>query len=84
MKKIKNKFVVSFVKLMILSAILHLIILAIDTIKNKTLKPLNFFTIIGMDNFFPKIANGWISTGISLILVIFLYSLFLIIEIKKD
>jgi phosphatidylserine synthase len=84
MKIIRNKFVRSFVRLMVLSAIIHIAVLFVDTIKNKTLKPLNFFSIIGMDNFFPKITNGWISTLISLVLMALLYSLFLIIEIKKE
>jgi len=84
MKKIvKNKYLDSLLKLMLLSAIIHVVILLIYSITNLNSDKLNFFNIVGIDLLIPALGSGTLNLFIGIIVMLALYILFLKIS-KKD
>lgn len=78
-KTITSRFMKAFIGLMLLSAVLHLIVLAVYFLKTKDSIPLNFFSIIGANLFFPALVTSPFAplysfiTSIVLYIVIFLF-----------
>ncbi len=60
----------SFLKFVLMTALLHILVLVLSAIKNMDLKYLNYFQILGLAEFWPKITQGWISDLISLLVML--------------
>jgi len=63
-----------------MTALIHIGILIFSAIKNGNIKFLNYFQILGLTQFWPKIATGWISDVISAVTMILIIIGFLIIN----
>jgi hypothetical protein len=68
------RYIDAFVKLMILSSVLHLTTIAIYFLMTHDTRPLNFFSIIGTDLLFPSIAISPYADIYSLSAIVILYS----------
>lgn len=79
MKMNKTRLINALEKLILVSAVFHLILLSIYSIINLDFMVLNYFNLIDLDLFFPEILNGFMSNFYS-ILTIFI--IFLIIYFK--
>lgn len=77
--KIIKKIGKCFLRFVLLTALIHIGVLVFSAIKNGSLKFLNYFQILGLTEFWPKITNGWISDLVSIIIMIFIISGFVII-----
>jgi len=75
--KIVKKILKSFLSFFLLSALVHIVILIISAIKNGDVKYLNYFRIIGLEEFWPKISNTNLSDLISgIVMIIIVFSFF--------
>jgi hypothetical protein len=79
----KNKWLEAIKNLLLFSAIIHVFLLILYSIRNWNAKPLNYFNILDLDLFFPKIADGFLSTMLSIIFVIIIYFTFYFISSRK-
>jgi len=79
----KNKYIDAFKKLILFSAISHIILLILYSIINRTIIPLNYFNILDLDLFFPNIINGHFSQIFSVITVAIIYWIIYFLQ-KKD
>ncbi len=75
-----KKIIRSFLDLFLFSAIVHNCILLFLAIRNSNIKYLNYFRILGLEEFWPKIAEGKISDLLSLILILTIVVFFLLRE----
>jgi len=73
-----KKIIKSFLNLFLFSAILHNCILVFLTIRNSNIKYLNYFRILGLEEFWPKIVEGRTSDLISLLVILIITTSFLI------
>lgn len=73
MKIAKNRYLDALLKLILLSAIVHLVLLAILVFINKDITILNYFNVIDLDLFFPNIAHGILSQVLSAAAMAVLY-----------
>lgn len=73
MKTIK-KIIKSLLKFILLTAIAHIGVLVFTSIKNGNIKFLNYFQILGLNEFWPKITKGWISDLISILTMVIIFS----------
>ena len=69
----KNKIIRSGLTLMLLSAFLHMGILALHFLFTFDASPFNFFKIIGLDLFYPNFVSSVSGNYIASIVVIVLY-----------
>jgi hypothetical protein len=76
----KNRYFDAFLKLMLLSAILHMGVLAINFILRGDHAPFNFFTIIAAQLFVPGLAS---EQALSLAIAFLLYVLILCCFTRK-
>ncbi len=76
-----KKIIKSFLNLFLFSAILHNSILVFLAITKGNIKYLNYFRILGLEEFWPKIAEGKISDLLSLILILIIVVFFLLREL---
>jgi hypothetical protein len=83
MNILKNRFVSALLILMLLSAAIHLVLLAIYAITNRNLESVNLFGIIGIDLNFPKVTNGAISQWLSLAVIVAAYLIIYFFFTKK-
>jgi predicted membrane protein len=74
----------AFIGLMLFSAVTHLLILAIYFIKTHDDTPLNFFSIIGLDLFFPEIVTSRFSSLFSVITTVVVYSFLYLLFTNKN
>ena len=75
--KIVKKILKSFLSFFLLSALIHIVILVISAIKNGDVKYLNYFKIIGLEEFWPKISHTNLSDLISgIVMIIIVFSFF--------
>lgn len=81
--KIIKKILKSFLNFFLLSALLHNGVLIISAIKNSDIKYLNYFRIIGLEEFWPRISNTNLSDFISLIIMVIIILGFLTISLRK-
>jgi len=81
--KISKKIWSSFLKFVLLTALNHIGVLVFSAIKNGNIKFLNYFQILGLTQFWPKITNGWISDIISAVIMILIIISFLTIPLTK-
>jgi hypothetical protein len=82
--KIGKKILVSFVGLMVVSALIHIGILIFAVLERGDIRYLNYFRILGLNEFFPKISNGYISNTISFLVMVSIFTGFWLINIKKN
>ena len=76
--KVSKKFVSGFLKFVLLTALVHIGVLIFSAIKIGNIKFLNYFQILGLTEFWPKISTGWKSTLISILIMAGLITIFLI------
>lgn len=81
--KIIKKIVKSFLKFVLLTALIHIGVLVFTSIKNGSIKFLNYFQILGLSEFWPRITKGWISDVISIIIMVLIIGIFLFFSLIK-
>jgi len=77
------KIIKSFLKFVLLTALIHIGVLVFTSIKNGNIKFLNYFQILGLTEFWPKITKGWVSDLISILIMVSIISGFLTISLIK-
>jgi hypothetical protein len=82
--KIIRKIIKSFLKFVLLTALIHIGVLVFTSIKNGNIKFLNYFQILGLTEFWPKITKGWVSDLISVSTMVIIFSGFLIIGLHEN
>jgi len=83
--KIIKKIVKSFLKFVLLTALIHIGVLVFTSIKNRNIKFLNYFQILGLSEFWPRITKGWVSDVISITIMVLIIGIFLFFSlIKKE
>lgn len=78
-----KKILKSFLNFFLFSALAHNCVLVLLTIKEGSIKHLNYFKIIGLEEFWPEIADGKISDLVSVGVMILIVTLFLLISLRK-
>jgi len=81
--KITKKILKSFLSFFLLSALIHNGVLIISAIRNGDIKYLNYFRIIGLEEFWPRISSTNLSDFISLIIMVIIILGFLTISLRK-
>lgn len=82
--KIVKKILKSFLKFVMLTALVHIGVLIFTSIQNGNIKFLNYFQILGLTEFWPKITKGWISDLISILTMVMIFSIFLISSLNES
>ncbi|MDD4785234.1 MAG: hypothetical protein PHH12_02155 [Candidatus Shapirobacteria bacterium] len=82
--KIIKKILKSFLKFVLLTALIHIGVLIFTSIRNGNIKFLNYFQILGLNEFWPEITKGWISDLISGLLMVIIFSIFLIFSLGEN
>ena len=78
-----KKILKSFLNFFLFSALIHIGILIISAIKNGNIKYLNYFRIIGLEEFWPKISNTNTSDLISAVIMVIMVLSFLGFSLKN-
>ena len=78
-----KKIIKSILRLFLFSATVHNCILVILAFRNSNIKYLNYFRILSLDEFWPEIAEGRTSDLISLLIVLLIFTTFLLWGIFK-
>lgn len=81
--KISKKFISSFLKFVLLTALIHIGVLVFEAIKNGNIKYLNYFQILGLKDLCPRIINGKISDVISISIMTIITGTFLTLSLLK-
>lgn len=81
--KISKKIWSSFLKFVLLTALIHVGVLVFSAIKNGDIKFLNYFQILGLAQFWPKIINGWVSDVLSVVIMFLIIMAFLLVPLIK-
>lgn len=84
MKFISNKYIIALKNVMLFSAIVHMIMIAIYSIVKLNTVKFNFFDILDLDLFFPNMIKGNLSQVFSIIAFVIVYCLFLFIKKEKS
>jgi len=79
----KNRYQDALIKTILFSAVFHLVLLVIFSIKTKNIEVLNIFNIIGLGLFFEWLNKGTVLLIYSFIFIIFVYFL-IFIFFSKD
>lgn len=80
---LKNRFLDAVLKLMLLSAFLHMIVLSIYTVLTGDTTHSSFLKIIAIDLFYPELVNSPVGQYLSFASVIVLYILLYIFFTNK-
>jgi hypothetical protein len=78
-----KKILKSVLNLFLFSAIVHNVVLLYSTLRTGNIKYLNYFKIIGLDEFWPGIGNGMVSNLISVLIISTILIVFLILALRK-
>jgi len=78
-----KKIFKSLLNFFLFSALVHNGVLIFSTLKEGDIKYLNYFRIIGLEAFWPRIADGKISDLISIGVMILIVVLFWLISLRK-
>ncbi len=78
-----KKIFKSFLNFFLFSALVHNCVLIFSTLKEGDIKYLNYFKIIGLEVFWPRIADGKVSDLVSMGVMILIVTLFLLISLRK-
>ena len=78
MLKIKaNRFIQALVKLMLLSAVLHILILVVHSVIVQNISELSLFKIIGLDLFYPELSSMFLfSSVVAFVIYVLIYFFF--------
>lgn len=83
--KIIKKIGKCFLRFVLLTALVHIGVLIFSAIKRGDIKFLNYFQILGLTEFWPKISHGLLSNLLSIITMILIVVSFLVIsKIRKN
>jgi len=80
--KIVKKILKSCSRVILLTALLHIGVLIIRTIKEGDIKLLNYFSILDLNVFWPKIINGKWSDILSISIMTVMFLSFLIVSLN--
>lgn len=78
-----KKIIKSILNLFLFSAIIHNCVLLFLSITKGDIKYLNYFRILGLEEFWPKIAEGKTSDLISITIILLIFATFLSWEMFK-
>lgn len=78
-----KKIIISFCRFVLLTALVHIGILAYRAVKEGNIKILNYFQILNLNSFFPRITVGWISDLISFLIMAAIFTAFLVFSLLK-
>ncbi len=84
MKFFRNKYVIALKNVMLFSAIVHMIMIAIYSIVKLNTVKFNFFDILDLDLFFPNIIKGNLSQVFSIIAFVIVYCIFFFINKERS
>ena len=79
-----NKYIIALKNVMLFSAIVHMIMIAIYSIVKLNTIKFNFFDILDLDLFFPNIIKGILSQILSIIAFVIAYCIFFFINKEKN
>ena len=79
----KNRFLDALLKLFLISAIVHIIILFIISVKERNIVYLNYFDLMEITYFFKGIEQGFLSQIASIIVMIIIYIILYIFFTKR-
>lgn len=71
-------------KLFLYSAFFHMSLLVFQAINDNSLKPINYFSVLGISYFFPKLALGNINHLLSAFFAITIFYILYKIETSKQ
>ena len=83
-KIVKNRFLDAFLKLMFVSAAIHLVVLIYAGLSHLDVAALNYFSIVGLDLLFPDISKGLMSQVFSLLIIALTYISIFLFGTKKS
>ena len=84
MKLTFSHFLQAFMKLMLVSAIVHLVVLAFYYMKTQDAVPLNFFSIVGLDLFFPALVTSEYAGVFSIVATVGIYVVLFIFFVHEN
>lgn len=67
----------AFIKLMLVSAVIHLVVLAIYFGLTQDSVPLSFYSIVGLNLFFPYLVTGPFANFYSILTIVIVYCIIL-------
>jgi len=79
-----KKILKSFLKFVLLTALIHIGVLVFTSIKSGNIKYLNYFQILGLTEFWPRITDGWVSDLISILIMVIIFFIFLISSLNES
>ena len=80
---LKNRYLDSFLKFFLISAIIHIVILLFITIKERDIVYLNYFHILNINLFFKGVEVGILSQVISIVLMVIIYIIIFLFFTRK-
>jgi len=84
MKTSENRYIDALIKLILFSAVFHIILITIYSIVNLDITYLNYFNILDIDLFFPGIIDGSLSQVFSILMITIIYLIIYSVFTKKD
>lgn len=81
--KIIKKILESFLKFVLLTALLHIGVMIFRVFKEGNVKLLNYFAILDLNAFWPEITEGLWSDVLSIVLMLIIFLGFLILSLIK-
>ena len=81
---VKNRYIDALLKLMLLSAIIHMIVLAWYSVVYNDFTLFNFFTIVGIDLLFPQIVTSDCQYVYSFAIVLCMYAVLFYLLNRKS
>ena len=84
MKTSENRYIDALIKLILFSAVFHIILIIIYSIVNLDITHLNYFNILDIDLFFPGIIDGPLSQVFSILMIAIIYLIIYSVFTKKD
>ncbi|MEI8067626.1 MAG: hypothetical protein WCG91_01590 [Candidatus Shapirobacteria bacterium] len=73
---ITKKSIRSIAYLIFFTALVHIGVMTVNSIYFKDVKVFNYFRVISLDTYFPRITNGHLSDVISLLILVILFVVF--------
>jgi hypothetical protein len=83
-KIVKNRLLDALLKLMLVSAGLHVVVVVFFALIKNNIRVLNYFSIIGLDLFIPDLSTGFVSHIIAILITLVLYLVILFFFTEKN
>ena len=80
---VKNRYIDALLKLILVSAIVHMVLLIIYSVITGDFVILNYFNILDIDLIFPNVIEGTVSQVLSVLATVIVYVLILLFYTKK-